>query len=145
MKFLKKNVQINNPNIKTFNLILSDKSENNSVKDPELKFGTYGSDNLEFTENFLENKKIVKSVKIDDLEFNKKISFMKIDVQGMDYKVLMGAKNTIEKNKMAIIFEYEDLFEKKFNYNFEMFVNFVNDIDYKFQTIVKQNFLILPK
>ena len=41
---------------------------------------------------------------------------------------------------MAIIFEYEDLFEKKFNYNFEMFVNFVNDIDYKFQTIVKQNF-----
>ena len=36
---------------------------------------------------------------------------MKIDVQGMDYKVLMGAKNTIEKNKMAIIFEY-DLFEK---------------------------------
>ena len=47
-----KNVQINNSNIKTFNLILSDKSENNSVKDPELKFGTYGSDNLEFTENF---------------------------------------------------------------------------------------------
>ena len=115
------------------------------MKDPELKFGTYGSDNLEFTENFLDNKKIVKSVKIDDLEFNKKISFMKIDVKGMDYKVLMGAKNTIEKNKMAIIFEYEDLFEKKFNYNFEMFVNFVNDIDYKFQTIVKQNFLILPK
>lgn len=144
-EILKKNVLQNNSNIKTFNLVLSDKSESNSLKDPELKFGTYGADNLEFTENFLDNKKIVKSIKIDDLKFNKKISFMKIDVQGMDYKVLVGAKKTIEKNKMPIVFEYEDLFEKKFDYNFEMFVNFVKDIDYKFQTVVKQNFLILPK
>ncbi len=144
-EILKKNASLNNSKIKTFNLILSDKSQFNSVKAPKLKFGTYGSDHLEFDENYSEDNKNIKSVMLDDLEFKKKISFMKIDVQGMDYKVLVGAKKTIKKNRMPIIFEYEDLFEKKFDYNFEMFVNFVKEIDYKFNTVIKQNFLILPK
>ena len=37
---------------------------------------------------------------------------MKIDVQGMDLKVLKGSKKTILKHKMPIIFEYEDILRK---------------------------------
>ena len=35
---------------------------------------------------------------------------MKIDVQGWDLKVLEGSVHTIEKNRMPIIFEYENIF-----------------------------------
>ena len=59
-------------------------------------------------------------------------------------KVLKGSK-TILKHKMPIIFEYEDIFEKKFNYKFDDYVKFVNEINYKFETVFKNNFLIIPK
>ena len=40
--------------------------------------------------------------------FEKKISVIKIDVEGMEYKVLLGAKNLIEKYKPVIIVEIFD-------------------------------------
>jgi FkbM family methyltransferase len=40
--------------------------------------------------------------------FEKKISAIKIDVEGMEYKVLLGAKNLIEKHKPAIVVEIFD-------------------------------------
>ena len=46
----------------------------------------------------------------------KKISFFKIDVQGYDLNVLKGAKNTILKHKMPIMFEYEKDFENEFDF-----------------------------
>ena len=70
---------------------------------------------------------------------------MKIDVQGWDLKVLNGAIKTIEKNRMPIIFEYENIFEKEMNYSFNDFVIFFNDLNYKFKTVDNNNFLVLPK
>ena len=49
---------------------------------------------------------------------------MKIDVQGYDLEVLKGSKKTIIKQKMPIIFEYEEDFAKDFNYSFKSFENF---------------------
>ena len=144
-KILKKNIQINNPKIKIFNLILDDKSKKNFLKNTKLKFGTYGAESLSLSNKKLDDTKTVSSIRIDDLQFKKKISFMKIDVQGMDLKVLKGSKKTILKHKMPIIFEYEDIFEKKFNYKFHDYVQFVNEINYKFETVFKNNFLIIPK
>ena len=40
--------------------------------------------------------------------FEKQISVIKIDVEGMEYKVLLGAKNLIEKYKPVIIVEIFD-------------------------------------
>ena len=68
---------------------------------------------------------------------------MKIDVQGYDLEVLKGAKQTIKKFQMPIIFEYEKDFEKNLNYNFKDFLNFIDSIDYKISSkIDEQNFLI---
>ena len=46
---------------------------------------------------------------------------------------------------MPIIFEYEHIFEKKMKYSFEDFVKFFGELDYKFETVVDNNFLVLPK
>ena len=71
---------------------------------------------------------------------------MKIDVQGWDLKVLEGSVHTIEKNRMPIIFEYENFFQNELNFNFQDYINFVNEIEYKFEKIIGcNNFLILPK
>ena len=70
---------------------------------------------------------------------------MKIDVQGWDLKVLRGSIKTIKKNRMPIIFEYEEIFEKEMNYNFEDFLILFKNLDYKFKTVINNNFLVLPK
>ena len=69
---------------------------------------------------------------------------MKIDVQGMDYKCFNGSKNTIKKNKMAIIFEYEDLFYQNLIIILHCLVIFCKEIDFKSDCSLT-NFLILPK
>ena len=69
---------------------------------------------------------------------------MKIDVQGKDLEVLKGAKQTILKNKMPILFEYEELFENVYEYKFKDFENFIDEINYKIQLKSGHDYLILP-
>ncbi len=143
---LVKNIGLNSENIRGLNCILSDCSEEKYLKIPSFeKYGTYGSLDLEFSNNMKNNyKEKILVKKIDDFNFERKISFMKIDVQGWDLKVLKGSSKTILKHKMPIIFEYEEQFENKMNYQFEDFVNFIKKINYKFVTVVNNNFLIVP-
>ena len=150
-EILKKNVQINNANVKLFhNLVGNETKQELFIKKLNIsKFNTYGSNMIEKieirNENSLNIEKI-NSIKIDDIFFDKKISFMKIDVQGYDLEVLKGSKNTIIKQQMPIIFEYEEDFAKDFNYTFKNFENFIDEINYKISIqIDKSNYLILPK
>ena len=50
-------------------------------------------------------------MKIDDIHFDKKISFMKIDIQGLDLEGMMGARNTIKEHKMPIILNMKVFFK----------------------------------
>tara|TARA_B100001250_G_C19757378_1_gene770772 strand:- start:441 stop:1247 length:807 start_codon:yes stop_codon:yes gene_type:complete len=143
---LVKNVEINSKNIKPINCILSDTSDEKYVIKPELKeIGTYGALNLKFsndTNKTYKEKTLIR--KIDDFNYEKKISFMKIDVQGWDLKVLKGSINTINENRMPIIFEYENIFEKEIQFKLQDYINFFKAIDYKFDTNTDSNFLVLP-
>ncbi len=107
------------------------------------KFGSYGSFGL----NVDNNEGVeVKSISVDSLQIDRPISFMKIDVQGSDLFALEGARETIMKNRMPILFEFEEQFQQKFSTNFNQYVEFVRSIDYEFaETIMDINFLILPK
>ena len=61
----------------------------------------------------------------------------------MDYNVLLGAKNTIIRNKMPIIFEF---IKSKSQYSFQHFENFIDEINYFIEKkIDENNFLIRPK
>ena len=67
--------------------------------------------NVEKFNNITLEKKLFVSLMPLDLFYNlfeNKISVIKIDVEGMEYNVLAGAKNLIEKHKPAIIVEIFD-------------------------------------
>ena len=140
------NIKLNSNNIKAINCVLSDKTDKQYLKIPNLKkYGTYGSLNLEFSsnkKNTYENRTLIR--KIDDFSYEKKISFMKIDVQGFDLNVLKGSIKTIKRHRMPIIFEYENTLEDKMNFKFDDFIIFFNKINYRFVTAVNNNFLVLP-
>jgi FkbM family methyltransferase len=107
------------------------------------KYQTYGSHGVDYT---AKNGREVKSLTIDSLNIQDPISFMKIDIEGGDLKALKGAINTINRNRMPILFEYQYVFEEKYNLCFQDYIDFVNSIDYKFSKVVDAcNFLILPK
>ncbi len=144
---LQKNISANSKNIIGINCALSNINTESYIMEPDLsKSGTYGALKIEIKNDIIgqkQKKTIFK--KIDDFNFEKKVSFMKIDVQGWDLKVLEGSVQTIEKNRMPIIFEYENIFEKEMNYNFDDFTTLIKKIDYKFVTVWNNNFLVLPK
>lgn len=88
----------------------------------------------------------VKTFTIDSLKIETPISFMKVDIQGSDLFAMIGAKETILKNKMPVFFEFEQQFQNQFETTFQDYVDFVNEIDYKFvETVSAINYLILPK
>ena len=141
---LKKNIEINNANVKAFNNIVGNVREKLAYisKSKLDKYTSYGSNKLEFTKE-KQNSDKIECIKIDDIAFNQNISVMKIDVQGFDLHVLKGAKETIKKYEMPIIFEYDKDLEKDFDYNFRDFENFLEEIKYKIiLKIDKNNYLI---
>ncbi|CAI8853242.1 FkbM family methyltransferase [Chryseobacterium sp. IT-36CA2] len=140
------NIGTNNvKNIKTFYNAVYDVS-NKKVNFQEInlaRFSSLGSFGIDINNN--KNPQL-DTISIDSIKFEKKISFMKIDIQGADLFALRGALNTIKRHKMAIIFEYEEQFQQNFGTTFQDYVDLVNEIDYKFvKTIDKINYLILPK
>jgi FkbM family methyltransferase len=146
---LKKNIEINQVRAKAFNYIISDQSGiKMKIKTATLKdYNTYGSNKVELANNDFDNNfEEVEVKKIDDFTFDKKISFMKIDIQGYDLMALKGSIKTILKHKMPIIFEYTPEFSEELKYTFADFETFIDEINYY---VVKKidyyNYLILPK
>jgi FkbM family methyltransferase len=145
-EFLKKNIVANRcDNIETiFGAVYN---VSNKVflfpKQDFKKFQAYGSYGLDLS---AKEGREVTSVKIDDLNIQQPISFMKVDIQGSDLFGMQGAEETIRKNKMPIIFEFEQQFQKDFNTSFQDYVDFVDRISYKFEAVVDDiNYLIVPK
>tara|TARA_B100000787_G_C16146545_1_gene274510 strand:- start:232 stop:1023 length:792 start_codon:yes stop_codon:yes gene_type:complete len=149
-KILQKNIAINNANVEAIYCVLgSEGSKLYQIKKNDLsEFSSWGSNKVRIInkkQSIFETEEI-QAMKVDDLIFDKKISFFKIDVQGYDLNVLKGAKNTILKHKMPIMFEYEKDFENDFNYSFDDFENFIKEINYEItKNIDGKNFLIQPK
>ncbi|WP_415322323.1 FkbM family methyltransferase [Candidatus Pelagibacter sp. Uisw_127] len=115
-------------NVKIFNFGLGNK---NSVL--ELVTPYVGNSSLHFMSSF-SKKYILDSVgvisekykkkmilrksliiikKLDDLKINKKIDFIKMDIEGYEHEALKGMKKTILKNKPIFLIEYNDQNIKK--------------------------------
>lgn len=141
-----KNLAANNcTNVKAFyNAVYDKHNETLIFPEPDLvRFSSYGSYGIDPN---AKSGKEVKSITIDSIEFDKPISFMKVDIQGSDLFALKGAINTIQKHRMPIIFEYEEQFQAEFGTSFQDYVDFVDAIDYRFvRTLQDINYLIEPK
>jgi FkbM family methyltransferase len=146
-EILKKNIFANTKGniIPVFGAVYNEMGKNLTfpVQDFE-RFDTYGSYGIDYANN-TKNGREVPTLTIDSLNIDEKISFMKIDVQGGDLFALEGSVNTIKKNKMPILFEFEYLFQDELSLKFQEYVDFVCSIDYYFAKIINyQNYLILP-
>ena len=102
-------------NIVPFNMALSDGTKllkMNEVKTSIRKkvlFNTYTASKVH-----KEGSLTHYSTKLDDLKIKKKISFIKIDVEGHEIEVLRGAKNSVKRDKPVILIQDND--KKVINY-----------------------------
>ncbi|MGZ3756201.1 MAG: FkbM family methyltransferase [Mucilaginibacter sp.] len=144
---LVKNIEANNKKDKIVPIFGAVHNKENEmlyfpVQDFE-KYGAYGAYGVDYN---AKTGRTVKSITIDSMNILEPISFMKIDIQGGDLQAMQGAVNTIKRNKMPILFEYEYHFEDDFNLNFQEYVDFVRDIGYVFKKVINgHNYLIVPK
>lgn len=143
---LEKNIEINKvKNVKSIHTLVGNKNIYTFIKDTNLfKSFSWGEQNIIIDTKNINLKNKIKMIKIDSIKFKKKISFFKIDVEGMDFEVLKGARKTIKKHKMPIIFEYSKEYEKLYNFNFLKVIRFIKSIDYKIKRINKTNYLLMP-
>lgn len=146
-EILKKNIEANNKSgkiIPHFGAVHNVHGETLLFPEQDFEqFGAYGSYGIDYN---AETGRQVKSIAIDELNIEDNISFMKVDIQGGDLQAMQGARKTIEKNKMPIIFEYEYHFEDRFDMCFQDYVDFVQSINYRFHKVVNgHNFLVVPR
>ena len=69
-------------------------------------------------------------IKIDDLDY-KKVSFIKVDVEGAELKVLKGAINTIKNLRPIIMIEIEDRWIESYDIKRKDISIFFNNLNYQ--------------
>jgi FkbM family methyltransferase len=115
--------------------------------EPDLKkwpaFGSYG-----IVPSATEGRR-VRSLTIDELNIQGPISFCKVDIQGADLFALQGARKTIERERMPILFEFERPPKcEDFGTSFSDYADFVRNVGYSFVRRIHldaDNFLICPR
>ncbi len=138
-KYINKNLKKFIKNIHLYNFALSNQNKTMNLKIPirnsnsnkeifeeyyEMGKATiHNENNFENYENFE-----IQTKKIDELNFDNKISFIKIDVEGHELEVIEGAKNTIKRDKPVLLVEIEKQYTKK---EVAESINFINSLGYK--------------
>lgn len=138
-KRLIKNVEINNlENIQCLNIGAGD--ENGSF----YMTNDRGPENHLITDNNVYRSNIkVKVKKIDDIDFESKPTFIKIDTEGYEYQVIKGAVNTLESSEMiGLLVEINGNNERFNGTNYEI-LNLLDKMGYMpYQFDYNQNDLI---
>ena len=75
---------------------------------------------------------------LDDLKLDT-LSFLKIDVQGADGEVLMGALQTIERCHPWIVFEWEDALSAAFGVDFDVLKDRLVGMGYRLSVLKRHN------
>jgi len=107
-KILKKNVKVNNcKNVILVNKAVSDKNgtEKMTIFDGNRGRNTVGA--RDFNDEEITSKEPVKTIAIDEyLDKNIKVDFIKIDIQGSEYKAFKGLRKVIKRsNNLKILAE----------------------------------------
>ena len=141
------NISINNiNNIITYKMALSDKSKNGvlNICNSHRGLNTLGTNLLRFNESDAQKIKI-EIENVDNLFLNKKVDLIKIDTEGAEYDILLGAKNTIAKFKPKILLEYCDENLKQFGKNINDLNELISSLGYIITWQQEDNILIESK
>lgn len=105
-----KNISLNEfKNIKVSNIGLGD--ENNEFDLYEDSDGNRGGNRISFDQNNNKRKSRIKVEKLDDWSEKNQIvdvDLIKIDIEGFEYKALMGGEELIRKNLPILFIELDD-------------------------------------
>ena len=137
--FLNRNIYKIIKNIKLYNFGLSNKDEKTILRIPIRnklakeenyeEFYEMGRATIHNKNEFNEFRTFEVNVKkLDNLQFENPISFIKIDVEGHEIEVIEGAIKTINKNKPILLVEIEKRHTKQKVINT---IKFINDLGYK--------------
>ena len=142
---LKKNIEANNKQNVTpvFGAVSNKNGEKVFYPEPHLlRFHSYGSYGINPRAT---SGRQIPTHTIDSLEIQGKVDFMKVDVQGSDLFAMQGAKKLIEKNRMPILFEFEEQFQEEFGTSKQNYMDFVDEIGYRIERVINDiNYLIVP-
>lgn len=67
------------------------------------------------------------------------VSFMKVDVQGADGEVLLGAMDTIKRCRPVVVFEWEEHLSRHFSVSFDMLRKEFEGLDYELSPLKVHN------
>jgi FkbM family methyltransferase len=139
---LKENINLNNMNdfIKSFNLGLWSEKKNMDLKIPkdltDSGLSTFGETPTRFIYDNKNGEYITTNVECDtidniveDLKL-KTVTAIKIDTEGSELKILIGAEKTIKKYKPIILFEYFDGNTVQFGYKKEQLIKLLLEYGY---------------
>jgi FkbM family methyltransferase len=73
----------------------------------------------------------IDTVRLDDLEFDSPVDFIKVDTEGSELFVLEGAKNMIAKYKPLIQIETNECSDRFYGYNKDRIFEFLASMGYK--------------
>ena len=139
--YLEKNLKKIISNITLYNCAASDKDSETQLRIPK-RFKTINSQNYEekyklgsatihknnnLNDEDYEDYKI-QTIKLDNLLKNKKIGFIKIDVERHEKNVLNGSLEILKKNKPTLLIEIEEKHTKE---NVKNTINYINEFGYK--------------
>jgi FkbM family methyltransferase len=106
----------------------------------ELNVGNNGMNRVasELAEEveLIRNKVVIPSFPLDEwIKYNSIncLDLIKIDVEGYEYQVLMGAKNTIERFRPALFIELDDRNLARYGDDYRNLLRFLLDLDYRIQ------------
>jgi FkbM family methyltransferase len=105
----KKNISLNKAaNVILFPFALSDRQDETNFKIDSHSWNQ-GAFSLDNQNGGHETQKVIVKVadEIPELQRLDNITMIKIDVEGFEYQVLQGLKQTLQKHKPIIIFEYD--------------------------------------
>jgi len=130
-KLLEDNLEINKiKNVISYNYACGD--ENCDIKMP-LFTNTDKKINMgDITPNlsYVGSSTITKSIILDEFNFSSKINLIKLDVQGWEKKVLMGATTLLKIHKPVLIVEFEYFQLKKTNTTCKELFDFIREQNY---------------
>lgn len=132
-RFLNSNIKLNKfKNVRVYNLAIGDKNG-------KLNFSDIKSDDQNF---ITEDGSIKVDIKrLDDLFEGDKVDLLKIDVEGYELFVLLGALNVLSKT-VAVYFEsYKTNFER-YNYHTSDILNLLKKYNFKIFKFVVDNKLV---
>jgi FkbM family methyltransferase len=148
--YLEKNLTKIIKNISLYNFALSDTNGETHLKLPARSKSIFkdnieelfklGAASIHIENKFTDYKKVlVKMKRLDDIKFESKIGFIKIDVEGHEIEVIKGGRETIIKNKPVLLIEIE---KRHSNRSVEESINYINKYGYK--CFILKNQVLIP-